>query len=53
MTVRNQVRELFVRPPRRLGSEDPTARFPREDETPPPDEPPETPTFRAPTVREP
>jgi len=53
MTVRNQVRELFVLPPRRLGSEDPTARFPREDETPPPVEPPETESSRAQTVREP
>ena len=48
MTVRNQVRELFVSPPRRLGSEDPTARFPREEE--PELEPPEPPTpRRAPT----
>jgi hypothetical protein len=53
MTVRNQVRELFVSPPRRLGSEDPTARFPREDETPPPEDPSETPSSRAPTAREP
>lgn len=37
MSVRDQVRELFTRPPRRLGSEDPTARFNREDD---PEEPP-------------
>jgi hypothetical protein len=51
MIVRNPTRELMTRPPRRLGSDDPTARFPlEEEELPPPRE--ETPSTRAPTVRD-